>query len=53
MKDLTGHPDIYRQIPVKLQDGDGAVSYLTCHLARATSRYYERIFLLVIYQCGK
>jgi Fic family protein len=27
MKDLTGHPDGYRQIPVALHDGDGYVSY--------------------------
>lgn len=28
MKDLSGHPDGYRKIPVSLQDGDGQVSYI-------------------------
>ncbi|MBO0603402.1 Fic family protein [Sporosarcina sp. E16_3] len=28
MRDLTGHPNGYRQIPVTLQDGDGEVSYI-------------------------
>jgi len=28
MKDLTEHPNGYRQIPVSLQDGDGTVSYM-------------------------
>jgi Fic family protein len=28
MKDLTGHPDGYRLMPVPLQDGDGQVSYI-------------------------
>jgi Fic family protein len=27
MKDLTGYPEGYRQIPVALQDGDGNISY--------------------------
>lgn len=27
MRDLTGHPDGYRLIPVALQDGDGQMSY--------------------------
>ncbi|UOR11329.1 Fic family protein [Halobacillus amylolyticus] len=28
MKDLTGHPNGYRGIPVSLQDGDGQASYM-------------------------
>lgn len=28
MKDLTGHPNGYRLIPVSLQDGDGQASYI-------------------------
>lgn len=28
MKDLTGHPNGYRLIPVSLQDGDGKASYI-------------------------
>lgn len=28
MKDLTGHPNGYRMIPVSLRDGDGEVSYM-------------------------
>lgn len=28
MKDLSGHPEGYRRIPVSLQDGDGVASYI-------------------------